>query len=154
MLAIHGIWSDGQLSLWAEDSALSGLAAERGPGPVHPFAATTDLLCDVLAEFGDAASDLVRKAAETELTLWLPATGAGPLASPDHAEMTAEHIGNGHAPRAAANPGRPGRAALRPWQVPAVSFDPAAALALLTAIGQPGARSERPVPCCGGFARR
>jgi SNF2 family DNA or RNA helicase len=145
MLAIHGIWSDGQLSLWAEDSALSGLAAERGPGPVHPFAATTDLLCDVLAEFGDAASDLVRKAAETELTLWLPATGAGPLASPDHAEMTAEHIGNGHAPRAAANPGRPGRAALRPWQVPAVSFDPAAALALLTAIGQPGARSERGV---------
>ena len=145
MLAIHGVWSDGQLSLWAEDSDRPRQAADRVSGPVHPFAATTDLLCDVLAEFGDAVSDLVRKAAETELTLWLPATGAGPLASPDHAEMRAEQTGNGHVPRAATGPGRPGRVALGPWQVPAVSFDPGAALALLTAIRQPGARSERGV---------
>jgi SNF2 family DNA or RNA helicase len=136
MLAIHGVWSDGRLHLWAEDSDKLQAAAGRPAGqvPAHPFAAAADLLSDVLAEFGDPASDLVRKAADTELTLWLPATSTGPLASPDCPAADT--------PIADA---RPGRVGLHPWLVPAVSFEPAAALALLTAIGQPGARSERGV---------
>ena len=145
MLAIHGVWSDGQLSLWAEDSDQLRPMADRELRPMHPFAAATDLLAEVLAEFGDAAGDLVCKATETEVTLWLPATAAGPLASPDHAEMAAEQIGNGRVPAIAASAGRPSRVALRPWQVPAASFDPLAALGLLTALSQPGARSERGV---------
>ncbi|HXB48219.1 MAG TPA: hypothetical protein VNW50_10705, partial [Streptosporangiaceae bacterium] len=69
MLAIHGIWTDGRLHLWAEDSDKPQTAASRPAGRVvaHPFAAAADLLSDVLAEFGDPASDLVRKATETEL---------------------------------------------------------------------------------------
>src|SRR5215472_11505637 len=85
MLAIHGIWSDGLLHLWAEESEKPQAAASRLAGQMraHPFAAAADLVSDVLAEFGDPASDLVRKATEAELTLWLPATSAGPLASPE-----------------------------------------------------------------------
>ena len=163
MLAIHGIWTDGRLHLWAEDS--DKLPAAASQLTAHPFAAAADLLSDVLAEFGDPASDLVRKATETELELWLPATSSGPLASPDCslADATAADAAGG-SPLGAAGHGagdsqarssdtrqaagkrtRPGRVSLHPWQVPVVSFDPAAALALLTAVGQPGARSERGV---------
>ena len=88
MLAIHGIWAHGALSLWAEDSGQSAPVPSRQgrsgriPRP-HPFAAAPGLLADVLAEFGEPASDLVRKATDDELTLWLPGKSAGPLASPD-----------------------------------------------------------------------
>ena len=89
MLAIHGVWSGGRLSLWAEDSARP--RELPGPPPArpsrtarpHPFAATAGTLADVLAEFGEQTADLARKAAETELTLWLPARPGGPLSSPD-----------------------------------------------------------------------
>jgi SNF2 family DNA or RNA helicase len=140
MLAIHGVWSDGRLRLWAEDAAklpaanLPAVGRTAGQVSAHPFAAAADLLSDVLAEFGDPASDLVRKAADAELTLWLPASGTGPLASPDC-----------QAADAAIADARPGRVGLHPWLVSAVVFEPAAALALLTAVGQPGARSERGV---------
>jgi SNF2 family DNA or RNA helicase len=166
MLAIHGVWSDGRLLLWAEDADRIGLRA--GPRPAgspddarqHPFAASTGLLADTLAEFGEQAADLARKATETDLVLWLPATAAGPLSSPDAeaanvaavgssdpADTAADdiHTGNGHVSPAVASTRRPDRLTLHPWQVPAVSFDPAAALPLLTAIGQPGARGERGV---------
>ena len=157
MLVIHGIWADGRLHLWAEDSDKLVTAASK-QAVAHPFAAAADLLSDVLAEFGDPASDLVRKATESELALWLPATSSGPLASPDCAlaEPAAtsppdaadqgtgdSHAGNSAARQAAGRPTRPGRVSLRPWQVPVLSFDPVPALALLTAIAQPGARSER-----------
>jgi SNF2 family DNA or RNA helicase len=166
MLAIHGIWTDGRLHLWAEDSDKPQTAASRPAGRVvaHPFAAAADLLSDVLAEFGDPASDLVRKATETELALWLPATSSGPLASPDCslADASVADAAAGSPPdvagpaddngarnsdtrQATGRRTRPSRVSLHPWQVPAVSFEPAAALALLTAIGQPGARSERGV---------
>ncbi len=95
MLVIHGIWAHGVLSLWAEDSDQPAAVPSgqphssqgRPPRPLraprpHPFAASTGLLADVLAEFGERASDLARKAADDELTLWLPGTGAGPVASP------------------------------------------------------------------------
>ena len=88
MLAIHAIWSQRVLALWAEDSGPPaavppGLPGHAGEPRDHPFAASTGLLADVLAEFGEAASDLVRMAAEEELTLWLPGVPRAPAASPD-----------------------------------------------------------------------
>ena len=167
MLVIHGIWAHGALSLWAEDSAqpvsapeapLSGVA---DPVP-HPSAVAPGVLADALAEFGEAVSDLVRKAAETELTLWLPATAAGPLSSPDAIALQDGNEAAGASPArsrrtASTVPAStvPASAVLSAWHVPALSFEPAAALSLLTAsglapVGQPGAghtgpRTERAV---------
>ncbi len=88
----------------------------------------------MLAEFGDAACDLARKAAESELTLWLPSGLAVPLASPEllGADPDAEAIGALTAGPRAAKPKLVG------WQVPALSFDPAAALVLLGLLSQGG----------------
>ena len=87
MLAIHGIWAHGVLSLWAEDSERPAPALVTARGPTeprpHPFAARTGLLADVIAEFGESAGDVVRKAAEDELTLWLPTVRGEPVPSPD-----------------------------------------------------------------------
>ncbi len=88
MLAIHGIWAYGVLSLWAEDPGRPAAApprpgrASRAPRP-HPFAAAADLIADVAAGLAEPAAGLVRKAVEDELTLWLPATADGPVASPE-----------------------------------------------------------------------
>ncbi len=142
MLAIHGIWADGALSLWAEDPAEPGTS---GPGNTagrpapHPFAAPAVLLADVLAEYGEPAGDLARKAAEAELTLWLPGTAtSGPLPSPELAE--ASDLSSRQPPNLA-----PGRTKLTPWQVPALTFAPADALGVLTAISHPATAAERGV---------
>jgi hypothetical protein len=191
MLAIHGVWAHGMLSLWAEDSgqlapvpAGPRIPAARKPAPrLHPYAAGAGLLADVIAEFGEPASDIIRKAADDELTLWLPTAAAGPVRSPDLASATdtADISSPGRAaavsakdstqpavlnpsgswegaPEAAtgqldiaapmpasATPVHPGRIRLSPWAVPALSLDPAAALALLAALGGPDARAERGV---------
>jgi SNF2 family DNA or RNA helicase len=166
MLAIHGVWSDGRLHLWAEDADRIGLLALPRPGGApgdarpHPFAASTALLADALAEFGEQVADLARKATETDLVLWLPGAAGAPLSSPDavaadagaaslpgSADSAADniHTGNGHAPPTFAGTRRPRHIALHPWQVPVASFDPAAALPLLTEIGQPGVSSDRGV---------
>jgi len=87
MLVIHGIWAYGALSLWAEDSAGPAQArpragrSSRAPRP-HPFAGTLEALADAVAELAGPSADLARKAIEDELTLRLPGTPDGPLASP------------------------------------------------------------------------
>jgi SNF2 family DNA or RNA helicase len=129
MLAIHGIWSQRMLALWAEDadllpSARAVAAGQRQELPDHPFAAPFDVLADVLAEFGEGLSTLVRKAAEDDLVLWLPTTSGSPAASPD---LISEPVGS----KRLASPRLAG------WRVPALLFEPPAALALLAAIGQP-----------------
>jgi superfamily II DNA or RNA helicase len=137
MLVIHGIWAYGALSLWAEDSEgparvqpRSGRPS-RAPRP-HPFAGSVDTLADVLADLVGPAADLVLKAIEDELTLRLPATADGPLASP---ALIRED-----------RPVRPAaRAGLAAWRVPALTFEPGAALDLLGALGEPGAGSSRAV---------
>jgi SNF2-related domain/SNF2 Helicase protein/Helicase conserved C-terminal domain len=99
MLVIHGIWARGALSLWAEESERAAAwpaanAARRRtvlpspqdgsrPPEPHPFSAAPSVLSDAFADFGEAMSDLVRKATEDELTLWLPDSAAGPQASPE-----------------------------------------------------------------------
>ena len=171
MLVIHVIWAHGVLSLWAEDSdqpaavpsgqlesgqlrPQSSPAGPPGAPRPHPFAASTGLLADVLAEFGEGASDLARKAADDEVTLWLPGTGAGPVASPELASADADVADAGiagvmtidRAPArtpATAGATRPGRVRLSPWLVPALSLEPAGALALLSALSQLEARAER-----------
>jgi len=98
MLVVHGIWAYGALQVWAEDSALPARAAtvtgrpSRAPRP-HPFAAPSHVIADALTDAlagpaldGSAArgaADLVRKAVDEELTLRLPSTPPGPLASPE-----------------------------------------------------------------------
>jgi SNF2 family DNA or RNA helicase len=127
MLAIHAVWSQRTLALWAEDSQRPA-AAPPGPAePVrdHPFGATAGMVADVLAEFGESAADLVRKAAEDELTLWLPGSPAGPAASPDLIRDSPP----GKEPAASGS--------LAAWRVQTLTFEPAPALAMLAAIGQP-----------------
>ncbi len=146
MLVIHGIWAYGALSLWAEDSeSPAGVPPatgrpgrpgrpSRAPRP-HPFASGLDALADVVAELAGQAADLARKAIEDELTLRLPATADGPLASPALIREPG------------AGPARTGgsRPRLAAWRVPALTFEPAAALDLLGALGEPGAGSSRAV---------
>ena len=88
MLTIHGIWAYGALGLWAEDPDGPAVApprpgrASRVPRP-HPFAADADAIADAVTELAGSVGELALKAVEDELTLWLPATAEGPLASPE-----------------------------------------------------------------------
>ncbi|HXT89321.1 MAG TPA: SNF2 helicase-associated domain-containing protein, partial [Trebonia sp.] len=137
MLVIHGIWAYSALYVWAEDSGLPPQAPPRGGRPSraprpHPFAAAPELLADALADniaagiaLADVA-DLPRTAVDDELTLSLPSTADGPLASPELVR-----------PLAAAAVDAPGRrVALASWRVPALVFAPAAAASLLAALGE------------------
>jgi superfamily II DNA or RNA helicase len=140
MLVIHGIWAYGALSLWAEDSGRpAGVQPwpgrrSRAPQP-HPFASDLDVLADVLAGLaGEQAAGLARKAIDDELTLRLPSVADGPLASPVLLIQ------------AGAEPARPAtRPGLAAWRVPALTFEPATALDLLGALGEPGTGSSRAV---------
>ena len=142
MLVIHGIWAYGALSLWAEDSGRLARAQPRPGRPsraprAHPFAGGLDVLADVVAELAGPEADLARKAVDDELTLRLPSTADGPLASP----ALIREPGTERAKPA----GRPARQALAAWRVPALTFEPAAALDLLTALSEADARSSRAV---------
>src|SRR5580692_10623404 len=90
MLVIHGIWAYGALQVWAEDSGLPAQAPPRAGRPSraprpHPFAAPPDVLADALADAlaGTSADDLPHKTVDDEVTLRLPSTTDGPLASPE-----------------------------------------------------------------------
>ncbi|MGH3305634.1 MAG: ATP-dependent helicase, partial [Streptosporangiaceae bacterium] len=131
MLVIHGVWAHGALRVWAEDSGLPAAVPSRqgrtvAPLRPHPFAAPAGPLADVLAERPDL-SDPVRKATEDELTLWLPGTSARPAGSPDLTDL-------------AAGSGTPAGASLTPWQIPVLTLDADAALALLRVVGLADAR--------------
>jgi len=100
MRVIHGVWAHGALCLWAEDPDLpprSGTEAATRSGTAssgvhlprpHPFACQATELADLLAgsppgSASTSAGDAVRKAVHDELTLQLPSSGGGPLASPE-----------------------------------------------------------------------
>jgi SNF2 family DNA or RNA helicase len=145
VLAIHGLWADGGLALWAEDSELPAAPSSTRPSRAprnHPFAADPDLLADVLGEFGETVGDLVRKATEDELTLWLPGGQGSPVASPD---LICGDPGRGPAGPPVRRDADGAESALGTWRVRALCFESAPALALLTATGEPGARSGRGV---------
>jgi superfamily II DNA or RNA helicase len=140
MLVMHGVWAYGALHLWGEDSdGPAGVEPRpgrpsRAPRP-HPFAAAQPMLADAVAELPDPCGDLARKATDDELTLRLPSTEEGPLASP---ALTREPAGEPGAPA--------GRAVLGAWRLPALIFEPAAALDLLGALGEPGALPSTTAP--------
>jgi SNF2 family DNA or RNA helicase len=130
MRVIHGIWAHGGLCLWAEDPDLPrsvspdpGLRGSSAPRP-HPYACQSAELADLLAGLPGPAAEATRKAVDDELTLQLPSAGTGPLPSPGASRPEPGLDGT-----AARGPGH--RVALARWRVPAVAFDPAAALALL-----------------------
>jgi SNF2 family DNA or RNA helicase len=165
MLAIHGIWAQGALYLWAEylwaeESVAFGAieAAERKPAGAarpHPYGSAPGLLADVLAEFGEQGADLARKAAESELTLWLPSSPAGPLTSPELRSADLGLVGRMPSGGSAGSSeitagGRAARTKLAAWRVPALSFDPAAAIVLLGVLGQGGVLGQRDVLGLGG----
>ncbi len=137
MLVVHGIWTHGALRVWAEDSRLPPQAPRRGRPPLaarpHPFAARPDVLADALAEalapapHGAGIGDLARKAVDDEVSLRLPATPDGPLASPELARPPAE---------VAADLASARRPALAGWRVPVLVFEPAAAAPLLPALAE------------------
>src|SRR5512146_429165 len=156
MLVVHGIWAYGALQVWAEDSALPARAStvtgrpSRAPRP-HPFAAPSHVIADALTDAlaggaldGSAAreaADLVRKAVDEELTLRLPSTPLGPLASPELLRPPAAES------PAAPEDARTGRPRLAAWRVPSLSFGPAAAAELLRALagttpGTPAATAD------------
>ena len=152
MLAIHGVWAHGALYLWAEESGPSaGMRPAEGKpagaARVHPYGCAPGLLTDVLAEFGDSVADLARKAADSELTLWLPSGPAGPLTSPElrsadpGLDGSLPASGNARSGETTGS-ARAARPKLAAWQVPALSFDPAAALALLAVLGQDGTSGQ------------
>ena len=72
MLVIHGIWANGALCLWAEDShgpaqvpVPPGRRPSRAPRP-HPFASDPDALAELLAGRPGPFPGLARKAVEDE----------------------------------------------------------------------------------------
>jgi hypothetical protein len=158
MLVIHGIWARDALCLWAEDSALpasldatAGGRPSRAPRP-HPFAADPGVLGDALGLLGEGPRDLASKAAADELSLWLPSAGPGPGCAPElirPADLDEDGRGDKR------GPGRGRRAALGSWRVPALAFDPAAALNLLAAldpVDSPSAAAAPPDLIAGGSA--
>jgi SNF2 family DNA or RNA helicase len=153
MLVIHGIWANGALCLWAEDSRRParvppplGRRPSRAPRP-HPFASTPDVLAEMLAGLPEPFPGLARKAVEDELTLYLPAQADSPLASP---ELTRPAGGEDGQPESGV-----GRVILTPWRVPALIFESAAALDLLAALdilaapAEPGAADVPPAEMLG-----
>jgi hypothetical protein len=131
MLAIHGIWADDALLLWAEDATRPAPVSAGRPGPAearpHPGAASPAALAAALAGLPGEAAELAWSGAEGELVLWLPGTTATPQASP---ELTAAP-GDGTWLASAGG----GRVILRAWRVPVLSFPASAALPLLAGLG-------------------
>ena len=158
MRVIHGIWAHGGLCLWAEDPDLPrssrdpavSRAAWRPSAPrPHPYACQSAELADLLAGLPGPAAEAARKAVDDELTLQLPSAGTGPLPSPGAIRRQAGLDGP-----AARGPGR--RVALARWRVPAVAFDPAAALALLgglDGLDDPGVTAGGSLPYLAAVAR-
>ncbi len=134
MLVIHTLWAYGALQVWAEDSALPAYSPPRAGRPSraprpHPFAAAPDVLADVLAAAlaSAGAGDLPGKAADDEITLRLPSTADGPLASPELARP---------APGAGDDTGTARRLSLTGWRVPVLGVEPADAAPLLAALAE------------------
>ncbi|HEX6452473.1 MAG TPA: DEAD/DEAH box helicase [Trebonia sp.] len=119
MFVVHGIWAYDTLHVFGEHSDLPASAPPRAGRPsraprAHPFAASA-------ADLADSLPEIARKAVDDELTLKLPTVGDAPYPSPELGREPPE-----------------GKPALAPWRVPALVFDAADALELLTALDTPG----------------
>jgi hypothetical protein len=104
------------------------VSARRAEVRPHPGAASPAALAAALAGLPGEAAERAWSGTEGELVLWLPGTAAAPQPSPDLAAAPGEGTW-----LATARGG--GRAALRAWRVPVLSFPAPAALPLLAALG-------------------
>jgi superfamily II DNA or RNA helicase len=134
MRVLHGMWAGDTLCLWAEDSVLPARddAQARNMTPSHPFACPPAELAELL----EPAGDIVRKAVEAEVTLRLPAVKRAPLPSP---QLDPEL--------------RPGKPSLTRWRVPALAFEPAAALELLAILDTGIVPAGASIPYLAAVAR-
>src|SRR5215472_8001636 len=149
MLVIHGLWADGASYLWAEDSALPAAAPPRAGRPSraprpHPFALQASGLARALDRLPELVAGPAGQAVGDEVTLRLPSATDRPLASPELIRRPDQDGAGGSRPG-----GR--RGSLAPWRVPALAFEPAPAVDLLTVLGEPGALSGEVIG--GGSAR-
>jgi SNF2 family DNA or RNA helicase len=125
VLVVHGVWiagesAPGRLALWAEDPALPLTTSSRARRRPHPFAVPAGALAAALTGSSDDVRDALAKAAETELTLHLPATAKGPLPSPEAGSEA---------------PGRGLR--LAAWETPALVLPGEQALTALGSLAEP-----------------
>ena len=133
MIALHGLWLPSSLHIWGEESdspasrgRADGTAPADGPAPPgsaesppHPFAVSADGLRAVVGDHWDGL--LAAGASAGSLTLRLPSVGDSPRPSrelTDSPTSSADHP----LPRLAS------------WSVPCLSFAPADAIDLLTAL--------------------
>ena len=129
MIVLHGIWWNRKFHLWGEDSTRPRAAPRpRGRKPKRPKPRPLPQAADtgrVLAVLGESVEALLLSAGEQgSLPLHLPTDRVGPLDSP-------ELIRDDPSPPA-------GQVSLSPWLVPTVSFGPADALDLLSAMPESG----------------
>ncbi len=125
MIVLHALWEssgEARFHFWAESAELPAGVARRGRRSSitiqqHPFALTTGMLQEALGEVG--GSLLVGEGATGVLSLRLPTTERGPLASP---ELVREE------------PVDLPATAFASWEVPALSLSPDGALDLLLAL--------------------
>ena len=148
MLVVHGLWAYGASYLWAEDSALPAAAPARPGGcPVRPGRIRSPCRRRAWRARSPGCPNrppgLAGQAVEDELTLRLPSGTDGPLASPELIRPPGQDGAGASRPA-----GR--RVSLAPWRVPALAFEPAPAVNLLTVLGEPGALSGEVI---GGSAR-
>ncbi|MDT5025709.1 MAG: hypothetical protein QOE61_2135, partial [Micromonosporaceae bacterium] len=113
MIVVHGLWRDGRLALWAEDSAIPVQPARPGRAATpHPSAAASDILAEIVA-------DSAIKAPHGTASLSLPTRSGVPVDSP---ELLRDSL-----------PVR-GAISMRTWLVPTLEFEPDEALAVLCEI--------------------
>ena len=107
MIVVHGVFRDGRLILWGEDSSRSGSSAQRE----HPFASSAENLF--------TGTPRARATVTGVTTLSLPTQSGVPVDSP---ELVRDELSSAR-----------GAVTLRDWVVPTVSLDPDAAFGYLRA---------------------
>jgi hypothetical protein len=115
VIVVHGLWRDGRLALWAEDSAIPVPPARPGRAATpHPFAAASDVLAEII-------DDSAAKAPHGTAYLSLPTRSGVPVDSPELLrDSLPEHVRGG--------------ISMRTWLVPTLEFEPDEALAVLCGI--------------------
>ncbi len=154
MLVIHGLWAYGAVYLWAEDSALPATAPPRPGRLPRPQAASVRP-----ADVGPGASAQraaragrwpggARGRRRADAVAAIRRGGAARVARADPAAQGASgRTGRATGGRTGSGglggpgPGEPvsRRASLAAWRVPALAFEPAAAVGLLAVLDEPGA---------------
>ena len=122
MIALHSIWDNTRLHIWAESSSLAATASgsrhTKQKTRQHPFALAHDALMEMVGEL--SGSLLVKSTAPGSLALRLPSTSKGPLPSPELIlEKESDDLGG---------------AGFEQWNIVTLSFEPGTALDFLLSL--------------------